>query len=526
MRWFSHPAAPTSEDVPWPPRLWWTRRVVAGFVAYFALLVVLQAGWDWYMYDQVQRRLATWRERGEPWRAEDFGSPTADDSGVQELCAALVEIGTPPVLRAFDLRAVRDHPVLLDLLVADIDAHLARNEQQLKRARAALHGRGFELKLSGSLQSSVRFGGYRYSRHLSDSLALFALLAHRRGNDATATDALIDMVRLSDLIASVAPSQYTLASAADCMETAADYIEEIAPTLQVASSHEALARSANRDRVRQLIELLLDDTALVSQQRLVPRFERVLVIDDVEHRVTADPNGGLLAGATSPRDVVDEVFRVLMRPCFRREANRAVSEWEQSTAQNMPALQIRGMSGLGPDYRIRPSLHPLAEWTSEFTTKISRPIPDFVEQSRLLLARRRMSAVALALRLYELEQGDSPVSLEQLVPGYLSRVPDDPWSPEGGKVKWKRASPSRLYCAGWNQRDDGGEFFAAHFGVSATSLDTPFFLTADRPRIPWRHIAHLMPPDDQVQVQEGDRQDDPNEHRENAPDDRQGDGDP
>ena len=64
--------------------------------------------------------------------------------------------------------------------------------------------------------------------------------------------------------------------------------------------------------------------------------------------------------------------------------------------------------------------------------------------------------VALALRQYELENGNFPAAIEQLVPGYLKEVPTDPFAP-GSKLRYRPvASEYLIWSVGPDGKDDGG----------------------------------------------------------------------
>ncbi|HLV80775.1 MAG TPA: hypothetical protein VKT32_10855 [Chthonomonadaceae bacterium] len=64
---------------------------------------------------------------------------------------------------------------------------------------------------------------------------------------------------------------------------------------------------------------------------------------------------------------------------------------------------------------------------------------------------------ALALRAYDAEHGDYPQSLSQLVPGYLARVPDDPFALHA-PLRYRRAGTKYLlYSLGPDGKDDGGK---------------------------------------------------------------------
>jgi hypothetical protein len=50
------------------------------------------------------------------------------------------------------------------------------------------------------------------------------------------------------------------------------------------------------------------------------------------------------------------------------------------------------------------------------------------------LAKRRAAAVSLALRLYELDHGCRPKTLDELEGEYLDKVPGDPMEPGGDRL--------------------------------------------------------------------------------------------
>ncbi|MCY2929234.1 MAG: hypothetical protein NTV86_07005, partial [Planctomycetota bacterium] len=107
------------------------------------------------------------------------------------------------------------------------------------------------------------------------------------------------------------------------------------------------------------------------------------------------------------------------------------------------------------------------------------------------LARRRLAATGLAMRLYELEKGKPVAALADLVAGgYLKAVPADPFSNKGEPICLK-ADPKQplLYSVGKNGLDEDGAFTLDADGrVSRDSPDVVFFLHGDRPagKVIWR----------------------------------------
>jgi len=71
------------------------------------------------------------------------------------------------------------------------------------------------------------------------------------------------------------------------------------------------------------------------------------------------------------------------------------------------------------------------------------------------VARLRTAQVALAVERYHLAHGALPVSLEDLAPGYLNRVPQDPYT--GQDLRYEKLGTSFVvYSVGEDGRDDGG----------------------------------------------------------------------
>jgi hypothetical protein len=73
------------------------------------------------------------------------------------------------------------------------------------------------------------------------------------------------------------------------------------------------------------------------------------------------------------------------------------------------------------------------------------------------LALNRLVDTQLALQAYKCEHGAYPASLSDLVPTYLTRVPDDPFSNHQPLVYRLTGSNYLLYSIGPDAKDDGGK---------------------------------------------------------------------
>jgi hypothetical protein len=134
-----------------------------------------------------------------------------------------------------------------------------------------------------------------------------------------------------------------------------------------------------------------------------------------------------------------------------------------------------------------------------------------------VLAYRRMAAVALAIRLYELDHRHRPEKLESLVPDYLPALPADPFAeddrPFGYRLDLDRPF---LYSVGPDGVDEGGAFEVRPGGiVDWDAEDTPFFLNGDRPYSrPSTAPASTQAGDDDQDVEDNEGQADDARHPE------------
>lgn len=86
-------------------------------------------------------------------------------------------------------------------------------------------------------------------------------------------------------------------------------------------------------------------------------------------------------------------------------------------------------------------------------------------------AQNGLLLLALALRAYRLEQGHYPTALAELVPAYLTKLPNDPFAAQGTFRYRIDGEKYLLYSVGPDTKDDGGR-----------TIDDPKLATQDNPR--------------------------------------------
>jgi hypothetical protein len=133
----------------------------------------------------------------------------------------------------------------------------------------------------------------------------------------------------------------------------------------------------------------------------------------------------------------DGALAALSLPDYPRRT-AAINLWGEENARNIggPFLIFKSSSS----FALEPLLISI------------RGMEDREETAR---AQMRLTEIALALAAFRLEHGGYPHALDELVPGYLAAVPNDPFS-EKGMVYGVTAKGYALRSVGPNMTDDDG----------------------------------------------------------------------
>jgi hypothetical protein len=171
-----------------------------------------------------------------------------------------------------------------------------------------------------------------------------------------------------------------------------------------------------------------------------------------------------------------------LKPAFKEDVLRMLrymtAQAEAAGQTNWPAVEEKM-----PEFP-----EPAGIWDRLARTLSSMLLPTLSQAMELdfeVRAMRRMSAVALAIRLYEIDNGSRPAKLADLVPKYLPAVPDDPFDNPGQPLRYlPNAQRPILYSIGSDGEDRGGQYAENPEDPPAYRdyYDIPFFLNGDRPR--------------------------------------------
>ena len=477
----SHAADGNSNDfaTTLPPRYRWLKRLAAGLGLFFALVIVLRMWWGHEADRRLQAEIDRIQAAGEPLFPEDF-NPTEEIPKEDNAALALIK-----AFEAYDTTyEAKDFPA--PILMTDEDWALiaqgvADNAETLALVRSARSMAGLDWGLRfGSPAIYIPLPQLSPQRHLARMLARFSAYYHHIGDDAAAVELLRDVLHQAELVQEP-PMIISYLVGVACSTLTIRTVEFMTPDLAVGG-----ALGVSREQVRALIDDLLDDQIPRREFRRAMYGERMFQLDCVQQISEGNISSAALmtiGGGGVPPGV--GVFDFLFRPMMLLDGERMLQHMRQMIeACDRPTW---------PTAReIVDVLEVVAEQVHVGLERVRRPIsavmlPSLaraVQMHYLGLAERRMAAVALALRLYELDHGRRPRELADLVPDYLPAVPLDPMAANDRPIFYlPNAKQPILYSIGANGTDDGGAYVIDAKGrLQRGKSDLVFYLDGHRPQ--------------------------------------------
>lgn len=61
-----------ADEVPFPPRYWWLKRIVLAYALLFVALLILRLWWGHVAHNRLETEIAKYKAAGEPIEPEDF----------------------------------------------------------------------------------------------------------------------------------------------------------------------------------------------------------------------------------------------------------------------------------------------------------------------------------------------------------------------------------------------------------------------------------------------------------------------
>jgi len=501
------PARP-NDTRPHPPRYWWLKRILLTTGVLLLGMLVLRWWWGWYADRQLQAKINELRAAGQRVTIEDFQyAPVPDEENAAHfLMKAHAAIVTLADVR-IPFEAFAEEPALAAEHPDELRRTVEPNAEVLRLVRVARSKprTDWGIRMTSPVWN-MSFSHLSTQRQLARLCCAAALHYHQSRDDRAVVECLRDALDLTHRLAEPPAEVLTNVSRQGTARFALRTLEEITPELRVAGAGlraSALRQPAERNSVQALIDELLNERATREAWRSAIRGDRLMYLDGLELAAT----GRSQSGTATP---VHALFACLFRPMYRLDAVRIVD-----------AARVLEEVGMASDWPTASSMLPpfpdLKSGTEQFARPISSWFAGLHERAAmwcfLEFAERRMAATALAIRLYELDHGQRPQRLEDLVPDYLPTVPADPCTADGRALGYRLHGPQPLlYGVGKDGVDEGGEFALDNDGdVDWEAKDIPFFLNGDRPRPernPWIEADPNSPQavDDDRQVEGDERE--------------------
>ena len=467
------------------------RRAIVGFVSCIVLLMAVRVWWGFESGRRLRNEIARIREAGEPLLVDDFNPRTTipdDDNAAilyENASAALVEAESG----ALSLTDFCNDPRVCDAHLQDARAIIRSNAESLRLLR--------EARSRGRVDWNVRFTSPLINVLLPKlspqrGLAKFGRsVAHvqfRFGDHSAAIETVRDTRALAEAVSATARTHLITSLVAIACEAAAiqpleTFTHELAVSTGDPGRQTSPARSAAmRGQVEALIRELLDEEPLWLALKNAMQAERAMQFDTVQAFLAGKLNLGVFAGGPA---TFSAPLRVAVRPVLELDGIFMLQSMSElvhaATMRNWPAASAI-MDRLDQDRQFVRNGVSLKD-TMHIMSRLLLPS---LSRATLLhfrtIASRRMAALALAIRLFELDRGRRPVELSELAPEYLGELPADPFAGDGRTFGYKpNAERPVLYSIGPNGRDDGGQHELKPGGpVSWEQMDLVYFLNGDR----------------------------------------------
>lgn len=459
-------------------RSWWGGRTLRMAVLMVVIVLLLRIWWGWKSSRLLAAQLSAIRVRGEPASIEDLVVKSVPDA--QNAYEYQVQASGAHV-------AGVDSPQNSVLQYPDYPPYTPRWHQLAEQSEQK-HRKVFALarqaRQFGEVQTHQRYAsplfatllpGLNRMRTLANTLADGAVYQHLKGSDAEAMERVRDTLHVSR---SVRHDEFLVCQmvAMGIDALAMNAILTMAPALQA----DANSNPAARKQAQELIAQLLDEREAWEGLTRGIRGERVADMDYVR----------FLAQGTWVIGPLADMQRVRTNPQFE-----AVLQGTSSGNYADAAPSLHGYARWAETERF--ALYTSTGRYSRFFSGNQVSLDRYSRTHFRVIGDRRMAAVSLAVRLYRVDTGNRPATLDVLVPKYLPALPADPFRNDG------RAVGYRIVRGGL---PDGGDrpmlFVEEGPELARTLLREPMYSYARDPGPPplqqafrqYRDLSRFVPP--------------------------------
>jgi hypothetical protein len=461
-----------------PPRYRWLKRLAAGLGLFFAFVFVLRLWWGHEADRRLQAEINRIQAAGEPIFPEDF-NPTEDIPKEHNAALALIK-----AFEVYDTTyETKEFPALVEMTDEDwslIAQGVADNAETLALIRSARSMSQLDWGLRfRSPAINIMLPQLSAQRALARMLARFSAYYHHTGKDVVAIELLRDGLHQSELVQEP-PMLISYLVGTACSSLTVHTIEFMAHELVVGEFP-----GASREQVNALINDLFDDHTFQAGLRSALYGERMFQLDCVTQIVEGELSFMAMSAVSSRPSPLIGVLGYPIEPLFQLDGVRMIEHMNGVARAveepNWPATNRI----IGPlETKLERSASRLEMLKKPVSMLMMPSLGRAVQSHYRALAERRMAAIALAMRLYELDHGRRPRELAELVPEYLPAVPLDPMAEGDRPITYlPDAKQPILYSIGDNGTDDGGAYVIDAKGrVQRDESDIVFYLDGQRPQ--------------------------------------------
>lgn len=449
-------------------------------------LIMLRAVWGFAAYRRLNTQVERYRSGGQFVNVHEFDAEL-NAVAESENAAVLLEKAMDEIEFTTDsgvyFSSFLDDPVNFETNMPAARELMQKNTPVLVLVRQARR----LPKVAWSSRLGAPTGGRSTSQQrLLSKLLWFAITYDfRTGDHVSAISTLQDDLAFDNAVAAH-PSEISNLVTWALDELTFSLIENHGVELhisEVTSEPEDNVKPASREQVEQLIRDLLSEATARQNVIRACQGDRASTLYALESNKLLDllpPQSVGLLGASPCKQVVNFMAHPILVLDTARElsyettASEALAEddWPRAAAHFRPKLVNTSLL-----YRLTRPITYTSFGSSYDSTQL------FEQAFFRALAKRRMAAIAIAIRLYAVDHGERPQELAALVPKYLPRLLMDPFAAGGVGFGYKPlAERPLLYSVGYDGRDnDGKVVFLPNGYRDSEKSDHCFYLEPERP---------------------------------------------
>jgi len=318
-------------------------------------------------------------------------------------------------------------------------------------------------------------------------LSLAAIEAHEAGRDDDAFEYLRDIVALGDSLTTV-PTLINYLMAIAIQAHINRPLEDILSGVKIGDAPDCV----RLQNIRGLMAELQDVTphrqgitlAMMGERSMgYDICQRILDLDMPTDQVNTGSVGEIYGDVSDSNRLVRSSYDFFIAPMLRLDGAWGVGHRDAYVRASRVGTLPEFRRAIQQTVQDRDERLGAASFSRPLTTLFTPSLERLFELHYRCLAYRQMAAVAIAVRMHQIDSGRRLDTLEELVPNYLDRIPQDPTDEPGRPIRYvSDPNMPRLYSVGADGRDDGGSYddLAEH----ADNRKEILFFLSGRPSVP------------------------------------------